>query len=181
MDPARVSEHLCWGAVDGRHFNDLLPLPYTREALARVASRVARVQDVLKRPLLVENVSAYVAFAADEMGEFEFLAALARETRLPRPVRRQQSLRQRGEPRRRRRGGDRRTAGRAVDEMHLAGHAVTDDGAGRRSRRARCARVWALYDVALQRFGAVPTLVEWDTDVPALTCCSPKRTRRARG
>ena len=80
VEPALVSEHLCWGALDGRHFNDLLPLPYTRDALTRSAARVQRVQDALKRPLLVENVSAYVAFDAGEMTEFDFLAALAGAT-----------------------------------------------------------------------------------------------------
>ena len=166
--PALVSEHLCWGALDGRHFNDLLPLPYTRDALRRVAARVSRAQDALKRPLLVENVSAYVAYAADEMTEFDFLAALADATgcrvlldvnnlyvnaanfafdpyralqRIPRDV---------------------------VDEIHLAGHLVTDDALVDDHGSPVVPAVWALYDAALARFGDVPTLVEWDTAIPEL-------------
>ena len=77
-EPALVSEHLCWGAAAGRHFNDLLPLAYTREALALVTERIARVQDVLGRHILVENLSTYLEFAACEMSEGEFIAELVR-------------------------------------------------------------------------------------------------------
>ena len=167
-DPALVSEHLCWGAIDARHFNDLLPLPYTREALRHVGARVARVQDALRRPLLIENVSAYVAFAASEMTELEFLAALAHATgcgvlfdvnnlyvnsvnhdfdaaaalaSFPREH---------------------------VREIHLAGHRATGDTLVDDHGARVSPEVWALYDQALGRFGPVPTLIEWDTDVPLL-------------
>jgi len=80
VEPALVSEHLCWGAFGARHFNDLLPLPYTRDALRWMCVQVTRVQERLRRRILIENVSSYVAFAADEMPELEFLAALARRT-----------------------------------------------------------------------------------------------------
>ena len=80
FDPAAVSEHLCWSHVDGRHLNDLLPLPFTEEALALVCDRVDAVQDALQRPLLVENISAYARFADDIMSEWEFVAAVARNT-----------------------------------------------------------------------------------------------------
>ena len=79
-EPALVSEHLCWSGVGGRHLNDLLPLPYTEEALAHVCARVAEVQDVLGRELLVENVSSYLAFADATIPEWEFVAAVARRT-----------------------------------------------------------------------------------------------------
>ncbi len=80
VEPAQVSEHLCWSSVDGRHYNDLLPLPYTDEALDHVCARVARVQDLLGRTIAVENVSAYAAFAEATMTEAEFVAGVARRT-----------------------------------------------------------------------------------------------------
>src|SRR4029078_10197586 len=80
VEPALVSEHLCWGAVDGRVLNDLLPLPMTREALDLTCSRVAEMQDVLQRRGLIENVSSYVRFAGDDYDEAGFLNELARRS-----------------------------------------------------------------------------------------------------
>ena len=80
FDPMLVSEHLAWGSVDGRFMNDLLPLPYTEEALRHTAARVRSVQDVLGRQILIENVSSYLQFTASEMPEWEFLVALAAES-----------------------------------------------------------------------------------------------------
>src|SRR5450432_4057896 len=71
IEPAAISEHLCWSRIDGRHLNDLLPLPFTAEALDHVCDHVQQVQDTLARPLLVENVSAYLRFADDAMAEWE--------------------------------------------------------------------------------------------------------------
>ena len=76
FEPALVSEHACWGHVDGEHFNDLLPLPYTEEAVEHLAARVRQVQDFLGRQILIENLSAYVSFAASQLSEGEFLAAV---------------------------------------------------------------------------------------------------------
>ena len=76
FEPALVSEHACWGHVDGEHFNDLLPLPYTEEAVEHLAARIREVQDYIGRQLLIENLSAYVAFAASQLDEGEFLAAV---------------------------------------------------------------------------------------------------------
>src|SRR5215470_12497959 len=80
IEPAAVSEHLCWGHVDGRHLNDLLPLPFTDEALDIVCDRVDKVQAALARPILVENVSTYLRFGCDAMAEWEFVAAVASRT-----------------------------------------------------------------------------------------------------
>src|SRR5260221_6858808 len=80
IEPARVSEHLCWSSVDGRHYNDLLPLPYTDEALDHVCTRVEAVQDYLGREILVENVSSYVAFPESTLAEGAFVAAGAAPT-----------------------------------------------------------------------------------------------------
>ena len=79
IEPAWISDHLCWTGIDGRNLHDLLPLPYTEEALAHVAARVRQVQDVLGRRILLENVSSYVAFSDSVMSEWAFLAALAEE------------------------------------------------------------------------------------------------------
>jgi hypothetical protein len=167
IDPALVSEHLCWGAVEGEHFNDLLPLPLTEEALALVAARVVRLQERLGRRVLVENVSAYVEMGG-EMDEGEFLAALARRggggllLDVNNLYVNQQNL-----------GRDalaqmRALAPDSVLEIHLAGftageHCLVD------THGARVAEpVWRLYQAALERFGPMPTLIEWDTDLPAL-------------
>jgi uncharacterized protein (UPF0276 family) len=168
VEPAFVSEHLCWSAAAGRHFNDLLPLPYTEEALALVVERVARLQDLLGRRILVENISCYVEIAAGDLSEGEFLAALARRSGcgllldVNNLYVNQSNL-----------GRDALAQMRALDpdsveEIHLAGysegeHCLID------THGARVAEpVWRLYEAALQRFGPVPTLIEWDTDVPAL-------------
>ncbi|WP_249065752.1 DUF692 family multinuclear iron-containing protein, partial [Pseudoxanthomonas broegbernensis] len=76
-EPALVSEHVCWGAIGGRHYNDLLPLPYTEEALELMVARVGQLQEALGRRVLVENVSSYIHFSHSALSEWEFLAALA--------------------------------------------------------------------------------------------------------
>ncbi|PXW29468.1 MNIO family bufferin maturase [Paraburkholderia caballeronis] len=168
IEPAVVSEHLCWGAVAGGHLHDLLPMPLTRAALDLVCGRVAQMQDALRRPVLIENVSAYVRFRADQYGETAFLAELARRTGCGVLLDvNNLYVNQRNH------GEDALAAMAAlpadvVGEIHLAGHRVTEaaviDDHGSRVAPA----VWALYDAALDRFGNVPTLIEWDTDVPPL-------------
>ena len=76
FEPGLVSEHACWGHIDGEHFNDLLPLPQTEEAVDHLAARVSEVQDYLGRQILIENLSAYVTFAASQLSEGQFLAAV---------------------------------------------------------------------------------------------------------
>ena len=168
VEPALVSEHLSWGGLGGRHFNDLLPLPHTREALALLTERVDRVQSALKRSILIENVSAYVEFRDSEMTETAFLAELARRTGCGilfdvnnlyvnavnfgfDPAACLADL-----------------APASIGEMHLAGHTSVDgcliDTHGSRV----CDEVWALFEAACRRFGPKPTLIEWDTDLPTL-------------
>ncbi len=172
IEPCVVSEHLSWSGSGGVYLNQLLPLPYTPETLRVVAEHVEQVQERLGRRILVENPSSYLRFRHSTMPEAEFLGELVRRTgcgllcdvnnvyvsawnvgldaeaylaTLP---------------------------AEAVGEIHLAGHAVNDadgvslliDDHGSPVSPA----VWRLYRQALDRFGPVPTLVEWDTEIPAL-------------
>jgi uncharacterized protein (UPF0276 family) len=168
VEPCLVSEHLCWAAVHDRQLNDLLPLALNQAALELLCERVERVQDVLRRPLLIENVSTYVRFADDAMSEAQFMDALARRTgcRLLLDVN-NLYVNQCNH------GEDALAAIAAiapgsVGEIHLAGHLVTPQAVIDHHGTAVAAPVWALYQAALERFGQVPTLIEWDTDIPAL-------------
>jgi hypothetical protein len=171
-EPAAISEHACWGCVDGEHFNDLLPLPFTDEAVRHLAARVRELQDALGRKVLMETVSQYLRFSHSTLTEGEFLAALVAESGCGLlldvnnlyvnsvnvgfdPLATLDAL----------------PAG-AVGEIHLAGHLrkevdghtlLIDDHGSRVP-----GPVWALYAHVLEKFGPVPTLIEWDTNVPAL-------------
>jgi uncharacterized protein (UPF0276 family) len=172
FQPALVSEHACWTHCDGEHYNDLLPLPCTEEAVAHLAARVGEVQDFFGRRILLENLSAYVAFATSSMSEGEFLAAVVARSGcgllldVNNLYVNSRNL-----------GADPAAflaalPVDAVQEIHLAGHSrrrvgdrdflIDDHGS------AVTPEVWALYDRAIARFGPVPTLIEWDTDVPRL-------------
>lgn len=170
--PMLISEHLSWSVSGGVYLNDLLPLPYTEETLDIVAANVARAQDALRRRLLVENPSSYLRFRHSTISEPEFLAALVARTgcgilcdvnnihvtcaNL---------------------GGDAQDyldalPADAIGEIHLAGHArvvrcgkallIDDHGA------PVAPRVWGLYRRAFERFGLVPSLIEWDKALPPL-------------
>jgi uncharacterized protein (UPF0276 family) len=172
LEPAAVSEHLSWSVAGGAYLNHLLPLPLTEEALTVVAGHVDQLQTRLRRRVLVENPSSYLRFTSSTMSEPEFLAELARRTgcALLCDVNNihvsAHNL-----------GGDAAAyldalPADAIGEIHLAGHAANDadgltvliDDHGSRVADA----VWRLYARALERFGPVPTLIEWDTNLPAL-------------
>ena len=168
IEPALVSEHLCWCAGPERHYNDLLPLPFTGEALEFVSDRVLRVQEFLRRQILIENVSAYVAFAESQMAEGEFIAAVVRRTGcgvlldVNNLYVNQVNL-----------GGDALAQMQplqpgSVKEIHLAGHLAEGDLLVDTHGDRVAEPVWRLFGAALARFGPVATLIEWDTDVPAL-------------
>jgi len=173
VEPALVSEHLSWSAVDGIYLGDLLPLPMTEEALDIARRNVDAVQTALKRQILVENPSSYLRYRHSTIPEWEFLGELAARTGCgilcdvnniyvsahnhgwdaivyldALPI-------------------------GSIGEIHLAGHSVRTLENGRTvlidDHGSRVIpEVWALYEQALKRFGAVPSLIEWDTDVPAL-------------
>jgi len=167
-----VSEHLSWSIAGGIYLNHLLPLPYTEETLAIVARHVMHTQEVLQYRLLIENPSSYLRFTHSTIPEPEFLGELVRRTGCGLlcdinniyvsccnlggdPVAYLNAL-----------------PARAIGEIHLAGHAVNDadgqtiliDDHGAPVSEA----VWDLYGHALARFGPVPTLIEWDTNIPEL-------------
>lgn len=174
VEPMLISEHLAWSSLPAQHlyFNDLLPLPYTEEALTAFAANVERAQDVLKRQILIENPSVYLSFRHSQMSEPEFLTALVERTGCGLlcdvnnihvscanvggdPVAYLDGL-----------------PAHAVREMHLAGHCAKDidgvrlliDDHGSRVTPA----VWSLYERAAALFPAAATLIEWDSDIPEL-------------
>lgn len=168
VEPALVSEHLSWGAVADRQLNDLLPLPLSQAALALLCERIARVQDTLGRPILIENVSTYLRFQEDAMSEAEFLAALARKTGCGLLLDVNNLYVNQCNH-----GEDALAAIAAlapgsVGEIHLAGHLRLEHAVVDHHGAAVAAPVWQLYEAALAHLGPVPTMIEWDTDIPPL-------------
>jgi uncharacterized protein (UPF0276 family) len=173
FEPALVSEHLSWSATGGRHLNDLLPLPYTEEALARFCAHLSEAQDLLGRELLIENPSSYLRYRHSTIPEAEFLAEIVRRCGggiLLDVNNIYVSAHNHGFD-----AGAYLAAipPAAVREIHLAGHTVQRYPDGEilidtHNRRVR-AEVWALYRESLQRLGPVPTLIEWDSDLPELS------------
>jgi uncharacterized protein (UPF0276 family) len=170
-EPALVSEHLSWSSVGGRYLNDLLPLPATREALELVVLHVDEAQETLGRPILLENVSSYLRFAA-EMPEACFMVEVAQRTgcRLLLDVN-NLYVNERNHSTSAAEFIDAVPA-ELVGEIHLAGHTVQEyDGeeivVDTHNTRV-CQAVWNLYARAIGRFGRVPTLIEWDSELPPL-------------
>jgi uncharacterized protein (UPF0276 family) len=154
---------------------DLLPLPYTEEALAVVIANVERAQAVLDRRLLVENPSTYLQFAISSLGEAEFLSAVVRSTGcgvlLDLNNIHVSAMNQDADPARALADYLTFIPREAVGEIHLAGHAVRELPGGRRVRiddhgSKVCPEVWALYETAIRALGPRPTLIEWDTAIP---------------
>jgi len=167
IEPGLVSEHLSWGRLGARHYNELLPLPYTREALELVAARVGELQDALGRRILVENIAAYVTFPESEIPEPEFLALLAQRTGCGLLLDVNNVY-----VNTRNHGGDAAAfidtvPPQAVGEIHLAGFDATGEMLVDTHAHPVGREVWALYERALARIGPRPTLLEWDTDIPA--------------
>lgn len=168
VQPALVSEHLCWNALDGRVLNDLLPLPYTQEALTVFVEHLDMLQNALGRQVLIENLSAYVQFQHNTLSETEFLNELVARTgcgllldvnnlyvnQLNHGISAADAIAQ--------------INAAAVGEIHLAGHFVGEQVVIDHHGDVVCDAVWDLYQTTVQRTGAVATLIEWDNDIPAL-------------
>jgi uncharacterized protein len=169
--PALVSEHLAWSTHDTTFFNDLLPVPYNRDTLNRVVEHIDQVQDALGRKMLLENPSTYVAFNQSTMSETDFIREIAARTGCGllldinnvyvsatnhdfKPLRYLSDF-----------------PLDLVEEIHLAGHAEDTDDEGDRllidaHDRPVDEAVWSLYDIVIGQTGPLPTLIEWDNDVP---------------
>ena len=168
LEPSMVSEHLCWVGVDGRYLNDLLPIPYTEESLDLVVAHISATQDYLRRKILVENVSSYLEFAESNIPEWEFVREVARRAGCGILLDVNNIY-----VNARNHGFDPLVYLQAMNpadigEIHLAGFQDTGEILIDTHGAAVSDGVWALYEAAIQRFGAVPTLIEWDTDIPAL-------------
>jgi len=165
--PAWISDHLCWGATGGHYAHDLLPLPFTEEAVKHVAARIRQVQDRFGRRILVENVSSYLTYSISSMPEWVFLRAVAEEadcgilldvnniyvSAVNHGFSPTEYLS--GIPAER------------VGQIHLAGHSVSGDLLIDTHDHPVPNPVWRLYREALRRFGPVSTLVEWDDQIPS--------------
>ena len=168
FQPALVSEHLCWSTVLTRHLHDLLPLPFTLESLDVVTRHVDQMQDVLKRTVAIENVSSYVRFRQDEMTETDFLRELVRRTGcaiLLDVNNLYVNQCNHGEDAFEALG---RIPTDAVAEIHLGGHLATEHSVVDHHGDRVSTDVWQLYGYAVELFGSVSTLIEWDTDVPPI-------------
>ena len=167
IEPAIVSDHLCWTGVDGENLHDLLPLPFTDEAIRHIVERVTQVQDLLGRRLLLENVSTYVTYRHSTMPEWEFLVAIARRSGcgilLDLNNLYVNAFNHQFDPS----AYLAHIPGELVGQFHLAGH--TDRGGFLFDTHSRPVidEVWDLYRQALRRWGPVTTLIEWDEDIPA--------------
>jgi len=168
VEPAWISDHLCWTGIAGRNMHDLLPLPYTEEALANVVERVRTVQDVLGRRILLENVSSYVTYRDSQVSEWEFLREVAQRADCLLlldvnniyvssvnhefdPLDYLQAI-----------PVDR------VQQIHLAGHENHGDYLIDTHDHPVSDPVWELYDAAVRRFGSVSTMIERDDNIPPL-------------
>ncbi len=168
VQPRWISDHLCWTGVHGINLHDLLPIPYTQEALDHVVERVARVQDYLGRRIALENVSTYVSFKHSEMTEWEFIHELATRadcwlildvnnvyvSAFNHEFEAMDFLN--GVPRER------------VVQFHVAGHQHNGNHIVDTHDHPVCDEVWALYRAACRRFGAVSTMIERDDNIPPL-------------
>jgi len=168
IEPCLVSEHLSWSSIEGCFLNDLLPMPYTQKSLEFMCRRVTQFQDFLGRRILIENVSSYLEYKVSSIPEWEFVAEVSSRTGCGilldinniyvsslnhgfDPYRYLQSIPEKG-----------------VLEIHLAGFERHGDFWVDTHSRPVCEAVWDLYEFALRRFGEIPTLIEWDADIPEL-------------
>ena len=171
-EPALVSEHLAWSTHDGTFFNDLLPLPYTNATLNYVADHVDQMQDAIGRKILLENPSTYVQFRESTISEAAFICELARRTGCGLLLDVNNAFIS---------ATNHGYAARDyiadfplayVEEIHLAGHQERSDDQGElllidSHDDPVSDPVWALYKLVVQKLGAVPTLIEWDGNIPA--------------
>jgi uncharacterized protein (UPF0276 family) len=184
LEPAWVSDHLSWSTFGGHYFNDLLPLPYTEEALGVVVRNVEHLQGTLGRQVSIENPSCYLRFAHSTLSEPEFLSELVRRTGCGLLLDANNIAVTAHNLRLDARDWLAGLPAAAITEYHLAGHAVNDadgepiliDDHGARVSE----RVWTLFGDVVRCYGPRPTLIEWDTDIPALSVLLDEAQRADR-
>jgi uncharacterized protein (UPF0276 family) len=168
IEPAWISDHLCWTGVDGKNMHDLLPLPYTEEALSAVIARVGQVQDFLGRRLLLENVSSYLTFQDSDMSEWEFLREVAERADCSILLDINNiyvsSVNHGFDPK----AYLHAIPKNRVRQFHLAGHSDLGGHLIDTHDQPIIAPVWDLYREAVECFGAVPTMIERDDNIPPL-------------
>ena len=168
IEPAWISDHLCWTGLNGRNLHDLLPLPYTEEVVVHVSDRIRAVQDCLGSRLLIENVSSYLTYIDSCMSEWEFLGAIAERADclilLDINNIYVSSFNHGFDPRDYLRG----IPAERVQQFHIAGHRNHGDYLVDTHDEPVIAPVWRLYAEACRRFGAVSTLIERDDNIPPL-------------
>ncbi len=175
IDPFLISDHISWGRINKNHLNDLLPLPYNKEALEAICRNISQMQDFLKREILIENPSAYLAFKEQKMDEAEFINAVTKKTGcgLLLDVNNifvsSQNCAQ-FDPQSYLKKLDKKI----VKEIHLAGHFQSKISDGKKYKKILidthndlvCDEVWEIYKMAAREFGKAPFLIEWDQDFP---------------
>ncbi|PZU55468.1 MAG: hypothetical protein DI561_02025 [Thauera sp.] len=168
VDPLWISDHFCWTGVGGHNAHDLLPLPYTEEAVRLLVRKITQVQNELGRRLVLENVSSYLGYAVSEMTEWDFIRAVADEADclLLLDVNNVyvSSVNHGFDPVHYLAG----LPAARVQQIHLAGHSTHDDHLVDTHDQPLCEEVWALYDIACGMFGEVATMIERDDNIPAL-------------
>jgi uncharacterized protein (UPF0276 family) len=168
VDPAWISDHLCWTGVHGKNMHDLLPLPYTEETVEHVAARIRAVQDFLERQILIENVSSYVNFSKSQMSEWEFLSAVCEraDCLILFDVNNiyVSSINHEFDPLAYLDG----IPGNRVQQIHIAGHEDHGDYIIDTHDHPVADPVWDLYAEAVRRFGPVSTMIERDDNIPPL-------------
>ncbi len=166
IEPEWFSDHLCWTGVQGKNMHDLLPLPYTEEALGHVVERVKRVQDYIGRPMLIENVSSYVTFAQSALSEWDFLAEVARraDCNILLDVNNiyVSGFNHDFKPHDYFAG----IPGERIKQIHLAGHSNYGNHIIDTHDADVIDPVWTLYGDAVRRFGQIPTMIERDGNIP---------------
>ncbi len=177
FDPMWISDHLCWTGVQGENLHDLLPLPYTEEAIVHLSERIQRVQEFMGRRLVLENVSSYVTFSHSEMTEWEFISEISRRTDCGilldvnnvyvssfnhgfDPIHFLKGI-----PKER------------VQQMHLAGYSDQGKYLLDTHDHPVTQPVWDLYRKAFEIFGPVPTLIEWDAGFPDFDTLNRERLK----
>jgi hypothetical protein len=167
IKPAYISDHLCWTSVNGEYFHELMPLPYTEETIKHVTARIQQVQDFLGQQILIENVSSYLNYSYSTMPEWEFLNAIA-ESADCFILLDLNNIYVSGQNH----GFDpslyiNKINASRVRQFHLAGFLDCDTHLLDTHGAQVHPQVWSLYETALEQFGAIPTLIEWDNDIPS--------------